>query len=338
MAAAGDVHHLSVARPRRHPCWCHQRGPTVLMVLASRCSPRLVPVNTAFCNPDDPYAAIADGCATGFAVDAWSYRSPVARCAWACRCDERLLPAACCRTLRTCWRLGSLTSFAFLTRCFGSLAALVLFPDEGGPPRRAQCWNAEHRPSDRPSTGGERARRQRRACATSPTNSSAAGAPSGSVSGGPLGRSGGEGGRLTVLPRLIATDLDGTLLDPMGAVAPSIRRWRRRPRPTPGILVVFATGRPPIVAGTWSPPLGAACTTAMANGTVICTLPARRCCTRSRSPPRQHGPRRPHCGHTTPASASHSPPTPASPPSPASTSACPCSTAATPPCPTCDRA
>ncbi|MCB0956900.1 MAG: HAD hydrolase family protein, partial [Ilumatobacter sp.] len=49
------------------------------------------------------------------------------------------------------------------------------------------------------------------------------------------------------LPRLIATDLDGTLLDPMGGLSPRTAAALQAAADA-GIIVVFATGRPPTVA------------------------------------------------------------------------------------------
>jgi Cof subfamily protein (haloacid dehalogenase superfamily) len=69
-----------------------------------------------------------------------------------------------------------------------------------------------------------------------------------------------------VLPRLIATDLDGTLLNSLGEI--SARTIDA------GVTLVFATGRPPIVARREIDAVGPAVRFGvMANGSVICSLP-----------------------------------------------------------------
>ncbi len=72
----------------------------------------LVPVNTAFCNPDDPYAAIADGCATGFAQ---TLELPLAggTVRLALQVRRTAAPGSLLQDPSHAWRLGSLTSFAF---------------------------------------------------------------------------------------------------------------------------------------------------------------------------------------------------------------------------------
>ena len=76
------------------------------------------------------------------------------------------------------------------------------------------------------------------------------------------------------LPRLIATDLDGTLLDPGGALHPRSAAALQAAADA-GITVVFATGRPPIVATAEVAAAGRGVHYGvMANGTIICTLPA----------------------------------------------------------------
>lgn len=78
-----------------------------------------------------------------------------------------------------------------------------------------------------------------------------------------------------MLPRLIATDLDGTLLDPTGVLRPRSAAALQAAAEA-GILVVFATGRPPIVAGREVAAAGHGVHYGvMANGTVICTLPGQ---------------------------------------------------------------
>jgi hypothetical protein len=78
-----------------------------------------------------------------------------------------------------------------------------------------------------------------------------------------------------MLPRLIATDLDGTLLDPSGVLRPRSAAALQAAADA-GIIVVFATGRPPMVAGLEIAAAGHGVHYGvMANGTVICTLPAQ---------------------------------------------------------------
>jgi hypothetical protein len=78
-----------------------------------------------------------------------------------------------------------------------------------------------------------------------------------------------------VLPRLIATDLDGTLLDPTGILRPRSAAALQAAADA-GITVVFATGRPPMVAGNEIAAAGRGVHYGvMANGTLICTLPGQ---------------------------------------------------------------
>lgn len=72
----------------------------------------LVPVNSAFCNPDDPYAAIADGCATGFTQ---TLELPLADGTVRLALQVRRTAAAgsLLQDPAHAWRFGSLTSFAF---------------------------------------------------------------------------------------------------------------------------------------------------------------------------------------------------------------------------------
>jgi Cof subfamily protein (haloacid dehalogenase superfamily) len=81
-------------------------------------------------------------------------------------------------------------------------------------------------------------------------------------------------GRLTpVLPRLIATDLDGTLLNDQGEVSPRTVAALRAAHAA-GVIVVFATGRPPFVAAREVTAVGPAVAYGvMANGSMVCTLP-----------------------------------------------------------------
>src|SRR5258705_3277432 len=76
-----------------------------------------------------------------------------------------------------------------------------------------------------------------------------------------------------MLPRLIATDLDGTLLNSHGVVSErSIAALRAAH--AAGIIVVFATGRPPFVAAQEILAVGPAVGYGViANGSMICTLP-----------------------------------------------------------------
>ena len=76
-----------------------------------------------------------------------------------------------------------------------------------------------------------------------------------------------------MLPRLIATDLDGTLLDPAGQLRPRSAAALQAAADA-GITIVFATGRPPIVATAEITAAGRGVHYGvMANGTIICTLP-----------------------------------------------------------------
>lgn len=75
------------------------------------------------------------------------------------------------------------------------------------------------------------------------------------------------------LPRLVATDLDGTLLGPDGVL--SLRSAAAlQAVAAAGVTVVFATGRPPVVAGREVEAAGSGVHYGvMANGTIVCTLP-----------------------------------------------------------------
>ncbi|MGB8859000.1 MAG: Cof-type HAD-IIB family hydrolase [Ilumatobacteraceae bacterium] len=78
-----------------------------------------------------------------------------------------------------------------------------------------------------------------------------------------------------MLPRLIATDLDGTLLDPTGLLRPRSAAALQAAAAA-GITIVFATGRPPMVAGHEVAAAGTGVHYGvMANGTIICTLPGQ---------------------------------------------------------------
>ena len=78
-----------------------------------------------------------------------------------------------------------------------------------------------------------------------------------------------------MLPRLIATDLDGTLLDPTGVLRPRTAAALQAAADA-GVIVVFATGRPPFVAGHEIAAAGRGVHYGvMANGTIICSLPAQ---------------------------------------------------------------
>jgi Cof subfamily protein (haloacid dehalogenase superfamily) len=76
-----------------------------------------------------------------------------------------------------------------------------------------------------------------------------------------------------MLPRLIATDLDGTLLNSNGHVTPRSVAALHAAHAA-GIIVVFATGRPPMVAHREVSAVGSAVRYGvMANGSMICSLP-----------------------------------------------------------------
>lgn len=76
-----------------------------------------------------------------------------------------------------------------------------------------------------------------------------------------------------MLPRLIATDLDGTLLNSRGEVSPRNVAALRAAHAA-GVTIVFATGRPPVVAAREVAAVGSAVGYGvMANGSMICTLP-----------------------------------------------------------------
>ncbi len=76
-----------------------------------------------------------------------------------------------------------------------------------------------------------------------------------------------------MLPRLIATDLDGTLLNRFGEVSPRTVAALQAAHEA-GVIIVFATGRPPIVAFREVAAVGPAVRYGvMANGSMICSLP-----------------------------------------------------------------
>ena len=76
-----------------------------------------------------------------------------------------------------------------------------------------------------------------------------------------------------LLPRLIATDLDGTLLNSRGELSSRTIEALRAAHAA-GVIVVFATGRPPLVAAREVSAVGAAVGYGvMANGSMICSLP-----------------------------------------------------------------
>jgi Cof subfamily protein (haloacid dehalogenase superfamily) len=76
-----------------------------------------------------------------------------------------------------------------------------------------------------------------------------------------------------VLPRLIATDLDGTLLNSYGELSARTIAALRAAHAA-GMIVVFATGRPPMVAHREVSAVGHAVRYGvMANGSMICSLP-----------------------------------------------------------------
>jgi Cof subfamily protein (haloacid dehalogenase superfamily) len=76
-----------------------------------------------------------------------------------------------------------------------------------------------------------------------------------------------------VLPRLIATDLDGTLLRPDGTLSARTAAALQAVA-AHGTFVVFATGRPPTVAAQEIQAAGGGVHYGvMANGTIVCRLP-----------------------------------------------------------------
>lgn len=76
-----------------------------------------------------------------------------------------------------------------------------------------------------------------------------------------------------VLPRLIATDLDGTLLSPSGELTPRTVAALQAATDA-GVIVVFASGRPPFIAAREIEAAGRGVQYGvMANGTIVCTLP-----------------------------------------------------------------
>jgi Cof subfamily protein (haloacid dehalogenase superfamily) len=76
-----------------------------------------------------------------------------------------------------------------------------------------------------------------------------------------------------VLPRLIATDLDGTLLDPTGVLTARSAAALQAAADA-GVVVVFASGRPPFFAAREIEVAGNGVHYGvMANGTIVCTLP-----------------------------------------------------------------
>jgi Cof subfamily protein (haloacid dehalogenase superfamily) len=77
-----------------------------------------------------------------------------------------------------------------------------------------------------------------------------------------------------VLPRLIATDLDGTLLRPDGTLSDRTAAALQAVA-AEGVTVVFATGRPPFIAAREIAAAGSGVHYGvMANGAIVCTLPA----------------------------------------------------------------
>jgi Cof subfamily protein (haloacid dehalogenase superfamily) len=76
-----------------------------------------------------------------------------------------------------------------------------------------------------------------------------------------------------MLPRLIAIDLDGTLLDGHGELSDrSVAALHAAA--AAGITMVFASGRPPQVIQALAPRIGTSVAYGvLANGTMICTLP-----------------------------------------------------------------
>ncbi|MEP7112461.1 MAG: HAD family hydrolase [Ilumatobacteraceae bacterium] len=76
-----------------------------------------------------------------------------------------------------------------------------------------------------------------------------------------------------MLPRLIATDLDGTLLNSRGEVSTRTIDALHAAHAA-GVIIVFATGRPPIVATREVSAVGPAVRYGvMSNGSLVCSLP-----------------------------------------------------------------
>lgn len=72
---------------------------------------------------------------------------------------------------------------------------------------------------------------------------------------------------------MIATDLDGTLLDPRGRMSERNANALRAAHDA-GIIVAFASGRPPFVAADQVRQVGAAVRYGvMANGSIVCSFP-----------------------------------------------------------------
>ncbi|MFB9532788.1 HAD family hydrolase [Nonomuraea roseola] len=76
------------------------------------------------------------------------------------------------------------------------------------------------------------------------------------------------------LPRLIATDLDGTLLDAEGALSPRTRRALRLVSEA-GADVVFVTARPPRSIASLAEEAGVGGTAICSNGAIVYDLDAR---------------------------------------------------------------
>jgi Cof subfamily protein (haloacid dehalogenase superfamily) len=75
--------------------------------------------------------------------------------------------------------------------------------------------------------------------------------------------------------RLLATDLDGTLLGPGGTLSERNVAALRAAKDA-GWYVVLASGRPPFMVAEYLPRLAAAVTHGvLANGSIVCTLPDR---------------------------------------------------------------
>lgn len=90
--------------------------------------------------------------------------------------------------------------------------------------------------------------------------------------GQPVRPNGAESVRLTAV-RLLALDLDGTLLDPTGTVTARTVDALRAARDA-GATVVIASGRPPFLASAVVEVLDGVVTHGvMANGSLICTFP-----------------------------------------------------------------
>jgi Cof subfamily protein (haloacid dehalogenase superfamily) len=77
-----------------------------------------------------------------------------------------------------------------------------------------------------------------------------------------------------IAPRIVATDLDGTLLDSTGSVTPRTRRALRRARDA-GAEIVFVTARPPRGVDPIAEAAGVGGTAICSNGAIVYDLDSR---------------------------------------------------------------